>query len=53
MGLHSALKARFFVAAVTKRLPLRSTAAAKPDLGTPAQAIGVTVLIHHVHDAIN
>ena len=53
MGLHSALKARFFVAAVTKRLPFRSAAAAKSDLGAPAQTVGVTVLVYHVHHAIN
>src|SRR5271170_877355 len=53
MGLYRALKTRFLVAAVTERLPLRSSAAAKSNLGAPAQSVGVAVLIHHIHHTVD
>ncbi len=53
MRLYGALKTRFLVATITERLALRSAAAAKSDLGTPAQTVGVAVLIHHIHHTVN
>jgi hypothetical protein len=53
MRLYGALKTRFLVATIAERLALRSAAAAKSDLGTPAQTVGVAVLIHHIHHTVN
>ena len=53
MRLNGALETRFLVAAIAERLAFRSAAAAKSDLGTSAQTVGVAVLIHHIQDTFD
>ena len=53
MRLYGALKTRFLVATIAERLALRSAAAAKSDLGTPAQTVGVAFLVHDFDFTVN
>lgn len=53
MGLNRALKTRFLVATIAERLSFGSSTAAKSDLRSPAQAIGVTFLVYHVNHTVD